>query len=54
MIPPPTAVTNAMLTTPARLKSLSSAISAPEILNETNPIESLMIKKGLFSMLSRL
>ena len=53
-IPPPTAVRKAMAMIPVRLKLLSMAISAPEMLKETKPIESLKIKSALFSRELRL
>ena len=53
-IPPPTAVINPMAITPAKLKFASMAISAPEILKETRPMESLKIKSALFSKELRL
>jgi len=54
VIPPPTAVTNESAKTPVRFNPLSMAIMAPVILNDTRPMESLMMKNGLFSMLWRL
>lgn len=50
-IPPPTDEIKLIAKTPVILKLLSSAAIAPEIENEANPKESLIIKKSLFSSL---